>query len=144
MKVYVINGPNLNMLGLREPSIYGAHSYEQLVNLIEKKVKSLKMKTTIFQSNYEGRIVEIIQQAILDDIDAIIINPAAYSHYSIAILDALKAFNGYKVEVHLSDVSKRERFRQIMMTAQGVDEVISGQGFNGYLLALDKVKNKLG
>ncbi len=143
MNIYIINGPNLNMLGIREPEHYGTFSYGDLTEVIEKRVKQLDMKATIVQSNYEGKIVEIIQQAVLKEVDGIIINPAAFSHYSVAIHDALKCFTGPKIEVHLSDVTNREAFRKILITAKACDQVISGEGYMGYLMALDKIKESL-
>jgi len=136
MKLLVINGPNLNMLGIREPETYGNKTYADLVSLIENYAKDKKVEVEVFQSNYEGAIVEKIQEAY-GKIDGIIINPAAYTHTSVAILDALKAVNIKAVEVHISDVSKREAFRQISFVREYCLKTITGKGFNGYLEAID-------
>lgn len=145
MKVLVINGPNLNMLGLREPDIYGDKNYNALVEYIEKESEKLNIKTKIFQSNHEGVIVDEIQNAY-GKFDGIIINPAAYTHTSVAILDALKAVNIPAVEVHLSDVSSREDFRQISYVRSYCQTTFAGFGFEGYKKALiylkEYVKNK--
>lgn len=144
MHTIIINGPNLNMLGMREKEHYGEFTYKDLTETIQKHVKLLGMSATIAQSNHEGKIVELIQQATIKNVDAIIINPAGFSHYSIAIHDALKCFNGLKIEVHLSDIKKREAFRQVLITAQACDAIVSGKGQEGYLIALDEVKRRLG
>ncbi len=143
MNLYIINGPNLNLLGLRDKKHYGTLSYQQLCTELKLKTDELNLNSTIMQSNHEGQIVEFIHEAIKLDIDALIINPAAYSHSSIAILDALECFSGYKIEVHLSAVQEREDFRKKLITANGCDEMISGQGYKGYLLAIEKVKKRL-
>ena len=142
MKILVINGPNLNMLGLREPDIYGDKSYNALVEYIEEEAKKLEVETKIFQSNYEGAIVDEIQNAY-ENYDGIIINPAAYTHTSIAILDALKAVNIPAVEVHLSDVSLREEFRQISYVRLYCTKTYAGFGFDGYKKALIFLKESL-
>ncbi|MDP0489233.1 MAG: type II 3-dehydroquinate dehydratase, partial [Fusobacterium sp. JB020] len=116
MKILVINGPNINMLGVREENIYGKEDYNFLCELIEKKSKELNIEVEIKQSNYEGEIVEIIQKAY-NNVDGIVINPAAYTHYSIAILDALKAVNIPTIEVHISNIHKREKMRHTSITA---------------------------
>ncbi len=136
MKLLVINGPNLNMLGIREPEIYGNQSYADLVNLIESYAKEKNVEVEIFQSNYEGAIVEKIQEAF-KKADGIIINPAAYTHTSVAILDALKSVNIKAVEVHISNVPSRESFRQISFVREWCSKTITGKGFNGYLEAID-------
>ncbi|MGI6174105.1 MAG: type II 3-dehydroquinate dehydratase [Christensenellales bacterium] len=135
MKVRVINGPNLNMLGIREPSLYGAQSYNDLVRFIEDAAAEIGLEVDCFQSNHEGEIVECIQNA-LGVYDAIVINPAAYTHTSIAILDALKAVALPAVEVHLSDVSTREAFRQISYAGMACVKTYMGLGFEGYRQAL--------
>lgn len=142
MKILVINGPNLNMLGLREPDIYGDKNYDALVEFIEKEAKNLKIETKIFQSNHEGAIVDEIQNAY-GNYDGIIINPAAYTHTSIAILDALKSVNIPAVEVHLSDVSSREDFRQISYVRLYCSKTYAGFGFDGYKKALIFLKETL-
>lgn len=136
MKLLVINGPNLNMLGIREPEIYGNQTYADLVNLIENYAKDKNVEVDIFQSNYEGAIVEKIQEAF-KKADGIIINPAAYTHTSVAILDALKSVNIKAVEVHISNVPSRESFRQISFVREWCSKTITGKGFNGYLEAID-------
>ncbi len=143
MHIYIINGPNLNMLGVRESEHYGTLTYGELTEIIENTVKQLGMKATIVQSNYEGKIVEIIQQAVINNVDGIIINPAAFSHYSVAIHDALKCFNNPKIEVHLSDVKNREPFRQILITAKASDAMISGEGYLGYVMAIEEMKRRI-
>ena len=136
MKILVINGPNLNMLGIREPEIYGNKTYSDLCALIVNYAKNKNVEVEIFQSNSEGAIVDVIQGAF-KKIDGIVINPAAYTHTSIAILDALKSVGIPAVEVHISDVSKREDFRQISYVRNYCSKTIAGKGFEGYLEAID-------
>lgn len=144
MKLLVLNGPNLNLLGLREPEIYGRQDYASLERFIREAGKEAGVKTDVLQSNYEGALVEYIQEAY-GRYDGIVINPAAYTHTSVAILDALKAVSIPTVEVHLSDVSKRESFRQISYVSYAAVKTITGQGFEGYRQAIlflkDYVKN---
>ena len=135
MKLLVINGPNLNLLGIREKAIYGDDSYASLVMFIENVCRELSVEVEIFQSNHEGAIVDEIQRAY-GRIDAIVINPAAYTHTSIAILDALKAVGIPSVEVHLSDLSVRENFRQLSYIRQACIHSITGHGFEGYREAI--------
>ncbi len=135
MKILVINGPNLNMLGIREPDLYGDRTYADLCAYIGDSANELGIETTVFQSNHEGAIVDEIQRAF-GVFDAIVINPAAYTHTSIAILDALKAVALPAVEVHLSDISAREPFRAISYPALACIKQISGYGFAGYKMAL--------
>lgn len=135
-KILVINGPNLNMLGLREPTIYGKRNYNQLVDSIKEAASSRDIAVEIFQSNHEGAIVDKIQEAY-GNCDGIIINPAAYTHTSVAILDALKAVAIPTIEVHLSDISQRESFRQFSFISQYATKTICGKGFDGYIEALD-------
>ena len=142
MKILVINGPNLNMLGIREKEIYGAETYAELTALIEATFAEEGIAGEIYQSNYEGALVERIQQAYFDGTDAIVINPAAYTHTSIAILDALKAVSLPAVEVHLSDVSQREGFRQISYAGKACVKTIMGKGFQGYVEAIRFLKNR--
>ncbi|WP_312061104.1 type II 3-dehydroquinate dehydratase [Anaerotignum sp.] len=132
MKILVLNGPNLNMLGIREKGIYGNETYEDLVYLIEETAKEKGIEVEVFQSNHEGALVDRIQQAYFDKTEGIVINPAAYTHTSIAILDALKAVNLPAVEVHISDVSQREDFRQISYPGKACVKTIMGRGFLGY------------
>lgn len=134
-KILVINGPNLNMLGIREPGIYGELNYDSLVEFIREKADALGLETDFFQSNCEGTIVDRIQQAY-KKYDAIIINPAAYTHTSIAILDALKAVGLPTVEVHLSDIGSREEFRRISYVSLYALKTIKGKSFEGYADAL--------
>lgn len=136
MKVLVINGPNLNMLGIREKNIYGAETYADLKTLIEKTFAEQKIEGEIYQSNHEGALVDRIQQAYFDGTDAIVINPAAYTHTSVAILDALKAVSLPAVEVHISDVKEREDFRQISYAGKACEKTIMGKGFFGYVEAI--------
>lgn len=136
MKLLVINGPNLNMLGIREPDIYGKNTYEQLVSLIETTCSSKGIEVEIYQSNTEGFIVDKIQQAY-GNTDGIIINPAAYTHTSIAILDALKATGIRTVEVHLSDINSREEFRKHSYVSLAAAKTICGRGFEGYVEAIE-------
>lgn len=143
MKILVINGPNLNFLGIREPEIYGKETYQDLCNLINDRAQVLGLDLEIFQSNYEGEIVSKIQEAYFNNVDGIVINPAAYTHTSVAILDALKAVSIPCVEVHISDVSSREPFRAHSYVAMIAKITIKGHGFNGYLEAIDYLlKNK--
>ena len=142
MTFLVINGPNLNMLGLREPSIYGERSYKALVELIETVCRDEEIQVEVFQSNHEGAIVDKIQAAY-GVFDGIIINPAAYTHTSVAILDALKAVSIPAVEVHISDVSTRESFRQISYAGMACVKTYMGHGFEGYALAIQYLKGYL-
>lgn len=142
MKVLVINGPNLNMLGIREKQIYGTQTYEDLKKRITDYCAKENISVEIFQSNHEGVLVDKIQSAYFEDVDAIIINPAAYTHTSVAILDALKAVQLPAVEVHLSDVSSREAFRQISYAGMACEKTIMGNGLDGYIEALEYLKNR--
>ena len=142
MKLLVINGPNLNMLGIREKNIYGDADYAALVKLIEAVCDAQGLDVEVFQSNHEGAIVDEIQRAY-GRIDGIVINPAAYTHTSVAILDALKAVAIPAVEVHISDISQRESFRQISYAGQACIKSIIGQGFDGYRQAIVFLKEHL-
>lgn len=142
MKLLVINGPNLNMLGIREPDVYGKQSYAALVKLIEETCRAEGIEAEIFQSNHEGDLVDHIQSAY-GNADGIIINPAAYTHTSVAILDALKAVALPTVEVHLSDVSAREDFRQISYAGMACIKTYMGLGFEGYRQAILYLKDYL-
>lgn len=141
MKILVINGPNINLLGTREPEIYGKNSYDDLKQEIKKYADSENIDVSFFQSNHEGDIIDTIQNT---ESDAIIINPAGYSHYSIAILDALRAVEIPYVEVHLTDIENREEFRKKSITGLSAIKIISGKGIKGYLEALDILKQKNG
>ena len=136
MKILVVNGPNLNMLGIREKHIYGDKDYRSLVSGIKAYAKEKGVKVTCYQSNYEGAIVTKIQKAH-KKFDGIVINPGAYTHTSVAILDALKAVDINTVEVHISKVDEREEFRKISFVSQFAQKTISGEGFLGYNQAID-------
>lgn len=136
MKILVINGPNLNLLGLREPAIYGNRSYAALLESLKGWAEELSLEIEVFQSNHEGVIVDRIQEAF-GQFDGIVINPAAYTHTSVAILDALKAVAIPTVEVHLSDISTREAFRQFSYVSLAAKKTICGKGFDGYREALE-------
>lgn len=142
MKLLVINGPNLNFLGIREKSIYGAQDYNYLLEMIANKAKESGHEITVFQSNHEGAIIDRIQEAYFDGTEGIVINPGAYTHYSYAIRDALASITVPKVEIHISDITKREEFRKISVTAPVCDKQIYGQGLDGYLQAIDFIVNK--
>lgn len=135
MKILVINGPNINMLGIREPQVYGKKDYAALVGEIEKCAKELNFEVDIVQSNSEGAIIDHIQDAH-NKYDGIVINPGAYTHYSYAISDAIKAINVPVIEVHLSNIHAREQYRRVSVTAEGCIGQICGLGFNSYILAL--------
>lgn len=143
MKFLVINGPNINMLGIREPGIYGSESYEQLVEFIKKSCDELGVECECRQSNHEGDIVDIIQSAY-GVFDGIVINPAAYTHTSVAILDALKAVKIPTAEVHISDISQRDEFRQFSYVSLVAQKTICGLGFEGYRRAVIFLKEYLG
>ena len=140
MNILIINGPNINMLGLREPNIYGKGSYKELTKLIEDMSTKLDINIDMYQSNYEGDIVTKIQEAY-GVYQGIVINPAAYTHTSIAILDALKAVDIPTVEVHISDIDSREDFRKISYTSLAAIKTIKGEGLNGYLIAIEFLTN---
>ncbi len=135
-KILVINGPNLNMLGIRQPEIYGRASYQDLLDMISKEADRLGVEVSFFQSNHEGDLVDAIQQAYFDKIDGIIINPAAYTHTSVALLDAVKAVQIPTVEVHISDPDTREDFRHVSYIRAACTGTIRGHGLEGYLEAL--------
>ena len=142
MKFLIVNGPNLNMLGIREPEVYGSMTYEELVYFLHEEAVALGVEIEVFQSNCEGEIVNEIQRAYRR-IDGIIINPAAYTHTSIAILDALKAVSIPAAEVHLSDVTKREEFRQVSYAGMACEFHFIGEGKQGYVNAMKALKEKL-
>lgn len=137
MKFLVINGPNLNMLGIREPALYSSDTYASLCEKIEKHAEELGVEVELYQSNHEGDLVDKIQEAYYSKIDGIVINPGAYTHTSVALLDALKAVGIPTVEVHISDVSRREDFRQVSYVRLACVHTIMGHGHNGYLEAMD-------
>ena len=136
MNILVINGPNLNMLGIREPEIYGKTTYADLCALIEARAEKLGVTVTLYQSNHEGDLVDAVQQAYGRQ-DAVVINPGAYTHTSVALLDALKAVGLPAVEVHISDPDAREEFRKISYVRAACVKTIKGHGLNGYLEAMD-------
>lgn len=137
MKILVLNGPNLNMLGIREPDIYGASTYDDLVSMINDHCAAKGIEVKCLQSNHEGDLVDYIQQAYFDKVDGIVINPGAYTHTSVALLDALKAVQIPAVEVHISKVNERESFRQISYVSYYCSKTITGKGFDGYIEAID-------
>ena len=141
MKLLVINGPNLNLLGLREKHIYGTQDYNALCEMIKEKCNAENIDVELFQSNHEGVIVDKIQQAH-GVFDAIVINPAAYTHTSVAILDALKAVSIPTVEVHISDINTREEFRKFSYVSLYAEKRIAGLGFQGYIKAIDYLLQK--
>ena len=144
MKLMILNGPNLNMLGIREPDIYGRASYHELEQFLYSCARELGIEVELFQSNAEGALVDKIQEAFFNGFDGIVINPAAYTHTSIAILDALKAVALPAVEVHISRVSEREAFRQQSYTAMACEKTCAGFGFEGYRMAMRYLCEKYG
>lgn len=140
MKLLIINGPNLNMLGIREPAIYGSNNYAHLCGMIENACQGIEFE--IYQSNHEGDIVDKIQSA-LGNVDGIVINPAAYTHTSVAILDALKAVGIPTVEVHISDINTREEFRKFSYVSLYACKTIAGHGFDGYVEAIEYLRETL-
>lgn len=141
-KILVINGPNLNMLGIREPDIYGRTTYKDLVKMLEDYADETGCRIEICQSNHEGEIVDMIQRAYFDKADGIVINPAAYTHTSVAILDALKAVRLPAVEVHISDINEREEFRHISYAGMACEEHFIGLGLEGYKKAIKYLCDK--
>lgn len=141
MKLLVINGPNINMLGIREPDVYGQNTYEDLISLIQSSANELGITVKHFQSNHEGAIVDEIQSAY-GRFDGIVINPAAYTHTSVAILDALKAVSLPAVEVHISDVDSRESFRQVSYPGMYCEKTLKGHGIAGYRMAMEYLVQK--
>ena len=140
MKILVINGPNLNFLGIREKNIYGNKDYDYLIKMIEDHAAEKGIEVECFQSNHEGAIIDKIQEAYFNETDGIVINPGAYTHYSYAIHDALKSLEKpVKVEVHISDIQSREDFRKVSVTAPACDRQIYGKGLAGYIEAMDYI-----
>jgi 3-dehydroquinate dehydratase-2 len=137
MKILVINGPNLNMLGIREPALYGSGTYDALCGQIRAYSEEKKIGVDFYQSNHEGALVDRIQQAYFEGIDGIVINPGAYTHTSIALLDAVKSVSIPTVEVHISKVEEREAFRQVSYIRAACVATVTGKGFGGYLEAID-------
>ena len=142
MKILVINGVNLNMLGIREPDLYGKETYEGLVSFVKDCAQKLGVEVKCVQSNHEGEIVDFIQGAYFEKYDGIVINPGAYTHTSVAILDALKAVQIRTVEVHLTDINDREEFRKLSYVSLYAEKTICGKGFLGYSEALEYLSKK--
>ncbi len=142
MKLLIVNGPNLNMLGIREKHLYGDQDYDALCRVIRETAERLGCEADIFQSNHEGAIVDRIQAAYSDGTDGIVINPAAYTHTSVAILDALKAVQLPAVEVHLTDVDAREDFRRVSYAGMACQARFTGLGFEGYVKAMEHLCNR--
>jgi 3-dehydroquinate dehydratase-2 len=140
-KITIINGPNLNFLGIREKSVYGNENYNDLINMIKEKAKELDIQVDVFQSNSEGGIIDKIQQCYFDNVDGIIINPGAYTHYSYAIRDAIASVNIKTIEVHISNIYEREQFRKISVIEPVCCEQIYGKGLLGYNIAMDHILN---
>ena len=143
MKILVINGPNLNFLGIREKAVYGNQDYDYLCGIIKDKAAADGVDVDIFQSNHEGAIIDRLQEAYSDGTDGIVINPGAYTHYSYAIHDALKSLeNIIKVELHIWDIQSRQEFRKVSVTAPACHKQIYGHGLKGYLEAMDYIQQK--
>lgn len=136
MKFLILNGPNINFLGIREPDIYGRQTYDDMVRLVQDKAAELGVEVSFYQSNHEGDLVDAIQKAYFDKTDGIVFNPAAYTHTSVAIADAVKAVGIPTVEIHISDVTKREAFRQVSYVRAVAVHTVMGQGLDGYAQAL--------
>lgn len=142
MKIMVLNGPNINFLGIREKEVYGSQNYEEMCQYIKKNIKK-EIKLEIYQSNIEGELINLIQKAYFDKFDGIVINPGAYTHTSIALYDAIKSVNIPTVEVHISNVHKREDFRHKSFTAAACIGQICGLGSDGYILAIEFLYKKI-
>lgn len=142
MKLLVINGPNINFLGIREKAVYGSQDYQYLLEMIEKKAEKEGCRIEVYQSNHEGAIIDRIQEAYADGTEGIVINPGAYTHYSYAIRDALSSVQMPKVEIHISDITKREEFRKNSVTKDACDHQIYGHGLDGYCMAIDWILQK--
>lgn len=143
MKILVLNGPNMNMLGIRQPEIYGKTTYEDLLAMLRAEAEKLNVSVSFFQSNHEGTLVDAIHQAYFDQVDGIIINPAAYTHTSVALLDAVKAVGIPTVEVHISDPDTREEFRHVSYIREACVKTIAGHGLPGYLEALQYLAKRV-
>ncbi len=139
MRILVINGPNLNFLGIREKGIYGTEDYNYLMKLLDKKANEKNIDLETYQSNCEGELIDRLQKAYYDQVDGIVINPGAYTHYSYAIRDALSSLDIPKIEVHISNIHQREEFRHTSVTAPVCTGQIAGLGLQGYLLAIDAI-----
>ncbi len=144
MRILLINGPNLNFLGIRDRETYGSTDYNGLLSMLHEYALKKDISLSCFQSNHEGEIIDRIQTAYFDGTDGIVINPGAYAHYSYAIRDALDSYHTIpKIEVHISDISKRDEFRRVSVTAPVCEGMISGEGLNGYIMAMDKISDIL-
>ena len=143
MKIYVLNGPNINMLGIREPEIYGTGTYKSLTEMIEKHAKMHRIEVVLFQSNHEGELVDKIQEAYFEGAAGIVINPAAYTHTSVALLDAIKSTSLPTVEVHISNPDEREDFRHVSYVSLAAIKTIKGHGLAGYIEAIDFLVEEL-
>ena len=143
MKILIINGPNLNMLGIREPGIYGSGSYADLMDMVKSRCNELGIDVVCYQSNHEGDLVDKIQEAYFEGADGIVINPGAYTHTSIALLDAVKSVRIPTIEVHISKLSEREDFRQISYIRLACEKTISGMGLDGYIEAINYLYEKI-
>ncbi len=141
MKILVVNGPNLNMLGKRDPKFYSSRTYDDLLKMIGAKALELDAQVEVFQSNHEGAIIDRLQDAMEDGTDGLVINPGAFTHYSYAIHDALEILSFPKIEIHISDINSRDEFRKISVTRPACDGQIVGEGFEGYLHAMEEVVN---
>lgn len=139
MNILVINGPNINFLGIREKAVYGTQDYDSLLRMIAGKGEEKNCRIEVFQSNHEGAIIDRIQDAYSDGTEGIVINPGAYTHYSYAIRDALASITVPKIEIHISDITKREEFRKVSVTKDACDKQIYGHGLEGYLMAIDDI-----
>ncbi len=139
MKILIINGPNLNMLGKRDPKQYSSRTYEELLEMIGEKALELNIEVEAFQSNHEGAIIDRLQDSMTDGTSGLVINPGAFTHYSYAIHDALEILTYPKVEIHISDIRNREDFRKVSVTRPACDDQVVGEGFEGYLHAMDIV-----
>ena len=144
MLIYVINGPNLNMLGIREPEHYGKASYNDLCRMVTEHTSELGIECKLCQSNHEGVLVDLIQEAYFEKADGIVINPGAYTHTSIALLDAVKSVSLPTVEVHISRLESREAFRQVSYIREACVKTVSGKGLDGYIEAIDLLYNLIG
>lgn len=144
MKLLILNGPNINFLGIREPDIYGKTTYNDLIKLVSAHAEQLGIEVEFYQSNHEGDLVDAIQNAYYNNTDGIVFNPAAYTHTSVAIADAVKAVNIPTVEVHISQVSEREEFRQISYIRDVAKKTITGHGLDGYNMAIDFLAEYIG
>lgn len=143
MKILVVNGPNLNFLGIREKSIYGTQSYNALITMIQNHARKIGAEVETYQSNHEGAIIDRLQQAYYDGTEGLVINPGAFTHYSYAIHDALRSVFVPKIEVHISDIHNREEWRNRSVTAPACDGQIIGRGLQGYLDAMDEVADMI-